>query len=223
MACRWEEAIYTAKGSVESCGCPACPYKRPGECYEETKVPAPQPCRVCGGDGEIEWGPEPMLPQGGTELCHACGGEGAASGECYEEGEDASGDTVDGRSQQGEHCLPDIPGGRWGSGRDLVAASQSPGALQSVGQCQNGASGQHGHGAELAANSKEASMTQVTRLTRREELMARLHWRADVASEKAMIALEAEDMVGYRFHRDKTRAITNLIEVLIRANERKGG
>jgi hypothetical protein len=34
MACRFEEEIKARDGRVEVCGCPSCPYKAEGECFE---------------------------------------------------------------------------------------------------------------------------------------------------------------------------------------------
>jgi hypothetical protein len=38
MACRYEEEIFKRDGKVEECGCPTCPYKKPGECYEKKSL-----------------------------------------------------------------------------------------------------------------------------------------------------------------------------------------
>ena len=34
MACRYEEQVYQAMGTVNACGCPLCSYKNLTDCYE---------------------------------------------------------------------------------------------------------------------------------------------------------------------------------------------
>jgi hypothetical protein len=42
MACRYEEEIYAATGKMDKCGCPTCPYKKIGECYEVRAADQPE-------------------------------------------------------------------------------------------------------------------------------------------------------------------------------------
>ena len=66
-------------------------------------------------------------------------------------------------------------------------------------------------------------MTQVERLTQREEIIARLQRKIEVQCDKALVALDMGDEELYRFHQDKARAIRKLLELTIRMhNERKG-